>query len=124
MRKQILLNDNWYLLRDGREKAVSLPNCFNENDGQGEGKMFRGELLYKRIMKLDENDLKNEIYLQLDGASNMSRLYINDEFVGSSNCGFSMKRYQIDSKLHLGENEIKIYVSNLSNQKIYPTKKV
>lgn len=121
MRKQILLNDNWYLLRDGREKAVSLPHCFNENDGQGEGKMFRGELLYKKIIKLDENDLKNEIYLQLDGASNMSRLYINDEFVGSSNCGFSMKRYQIDSKLHLGENEIKIYVSNLSNQKIYPT---
>ena len=43
MRNVIALNSDWVLVKENESINVSLPHSFNEADGQGEGKMCRGD---------------------------------------------------------------------------------
>ena len=119
MRKVININDGWTLIKEDEISTINIPQCFNNLDGQGRGKMFRGDVFYiKRISIKDINE--KEIYLEIGAASNMSEVFVNENFVGKSNCGFSMLRYDITKYLVNGDNEIKILVSNKPSQNIYP----
>ena len=43
MREIISLNNGWTLIKEQETSIVNIPHCFNNLDGQGNGKMFRGE---------------------------------------------------------------------------------
>ncbi len=119
MREIISLNNGWTLIKEQETSIVNIPHCFNNLDGQGNGKMFRGDVFY--VKKINLKDIADkEIYLEIGAAANMSELFINENSVGKSNCGFSMLRYDITKYLINGDNEIKVLVSNKLSQNLYP----
>ena len=83
MRKVININDGWTLIKEDEISTINIPQCFNNLDGQGRGKMFRGDVFYiKRISIKDINE--KEIYLEIGAASNMSEVFVNENFVGQN----------------------------------------
>lgn len=120
MRKLTPLNQNWILLKEGKEEIVSLPHCFNANDGQGEKEsMYQGVVTYKKSFVIDE--IQPSTYLEVGAASLSSTVKLNGVIVGKSNIGFALSRYDLKGALKVGVNELQILVSNAPNKNIYPT---
>jgi beta-galactosidase len=125
------LNDKWLFTKENNPynvqeeisagEAVTLPHCWNAEDGQGNGNgVFKGKCWYQRKLNISETDLNKYIYLEIGAAGNISEVYINGQLAGSSKCGYAMYRVFLNTFLKAGDNLVSIMVDNTQHDDVYP----
>ena len=80
MRKIINMNETWtFACPNKNEIEVNIPHTWNATDGQDGGNdYFRGTCTYRKTFKEPVWDkTKEEIYLQFDGVSASTEVYVN-----------------------------------------------
>lgn len=91
MKEIININKNWIFIdQNNKQNKINLPHTWNNIDGQDGGDdYYRGTLtyLYEFENKYDLN--KKDIYLEFKGANASSKVYINDQLVGTHDNGYS-----------------------------------
>lgn len=128
--KVVDLNDKWLFTKEdsnnyiGKEidkgENINLPHCFNSIDGQSGDGMFKGECCYQKRINIIEEELNKFIFLEIGAASLVSKVYVNGQLAGGSNCGFSMYRVFLNDFLKCGDNIISIIVDNSRHDDVYP----
>jgi|GEM_PF-6856 len=111
MRKIELFNDQW--LFEGT--PVSLPHCFNAEDGTQKG-YRRGTYRYEKYFGRPQGE---EIYLEFSGAAMSARVLLNDVELGVHEGGYSAFRVRLTGQLQ-DENHLEVFVSNEPNEHVYP----
>lgn len=125
------LNDKWLFTKENNPsnvqeeisagETVTLPHCWNAEDGQGNGNgVFKGKCWYQRKLNISEKDLSKYIFLEIGAAGNVSEVYINGQLAGGSSCGYAMYRVSLNSYLKAGYNLISIMVDNTQHDDVYP----
>lgn len=130
MLKRILWNDKWIFKKEYDEEYkvksikeaenITLPHCYNANDGQNGNEMFRGRSFYQKTLNITNDELENYIFLEIGAASLVSEVYINGRLASSNNCGYSMYRVDLNPYIKEGENLISIMVDNSEQELVYP----
>lgn len=118
--KENNMNYQFDVIEEG--SIVTIPHSFNAEDGQsGEG-YYRGIVWYQKSIEIKKEDLTGEVYLEINGASLQSKVYINGNIASINQTGFSMYRVCMTPYLKVGTNLVSIQVSNEKDKTIYPLK--
>ena len=101
--------------------AVTLPHTWNNIDGENGGTYYRGISWYRLHYTVPASYAGRQLYLQFDGASLVADVYLNGTYLGEHQGGFATFRFQINSNVLLGaENVIAVKVNNASSTDIPP----
>jgi beta-galactosidase len=126
-RGDTLLDDGWRFVRsdapgadqaafdDSAWSAVTLPHTWNAVDGQDgpQTPYYRGIGWYRRHLTIDPALAGRKLYLQLDGANIISKVWVNGAAVGSHAGGFAAFRLDITQVARVGaDNIIAVQVDN------------
>ena len=99
-------------------ELVALPHTWNAFDGQdGDAYYYRGTGIYK--INLPDPDLKKKQFIEFRGANHSAKVYLNDNFIGSHEGGFSTFRFELTKYMKENSNELMVYVNNEVSH-IYP----
>lgn len=128
--KRLDLNDGWIFTKElidpsARQKTregetVSLPHCFNAADGQSGIGMYHGKAFYQKSMIFSDGDFNRFLFMEIGAAALISKVYVNGQEAGESNCGFSLYRVFLNPFLQSGFNTITIEVDNSPRDDVYP----
>ncbi|HHW89565.1 MAG TPA: glycoside hydrolase family 2 protein [Clostridiales bacterium] len=131
MRKVININNDWKFIKQDvgisaaektAGKNINLPHTWNGKDGQDGGNdYYRGVCWYVR--ELDKPDFKNGelAYIEFKGVNSSAEVYVNDEYVGRHDGGYSTFRFNITNFIK-DKNVIAVAVDNKKTNKVYPQK--
>ena len=96
---------------------VQVPHCWNSKDGADGGNDYiRGKGWY--ITDIDLSDARyqdKELYLEVQGACKITDVYVNGEYVGTHEGGWSTFRFDISAYVNDGVNQIALCVDNRVN---------
>ena len=128
--KRLDLNDGWIFTKeqidpsDGQRiregETVSLPHCFNAADGQCGDGMYHGKAFYQKSITFSDGDFNRFLFLEIGAAALVSKVYVNGQAAGESNCGFSLYRVFLNPFIQSGGNTITVEVDNSSKDDVYP----
>ncbi len=133
MSKKIYIDDNWFFIRDVSEglepseiikdeaEKVQLPHTvaltplhyFDES-------LYQTISLYERKLIKDKSWEGKRIYITFEGVAHSARLYINDVFVASHECGYTAFTAEITGLLSQGENTVSVVADSRETQNIPP----
>lgn len=121
MRRTVELMRDWVFTdQNQRQRPVDLPHTWNAVDGQDGGNdYFRGTCVYEKTVAKPEFASNERVYLQFQGVNASAVVFLNGEFVGSHDNGYSTFRMDVTEKLK-EENVLRVEVDNSKNQKVYP----
>lgn len=102
--------------------SISIPHTWNNLDGQDGGNdYFRGIGWYRRHYTVDSSLTNRRFFLKFDGANIVADVYVNGNFVGEHQGGFSAFVFDVTSYVNVGtDNIIAVKVNNASNTDIPP----
>lgn len=123
MRQKIALNDSWNFSIDNDENSVpvSLPHCWNGEDGQDGGNDYkRVRARYSRTFLKPELKEDEVLCLVFDGVNSVADVNLNGKDILHHEGGYSRFSVEIDNTLLKEENELTIYVDNRAYDHIYP----
>ena len=96
---------------------VQVPHCWNSEDGADGGNDYiRGKGWY--ITDIDLSDARyqdKDLYLEVQGACKITDVYVNGEYVGTHEGGWSTFRFDISAYVNDGVNQIALCVDNRVN---------
>ena len=96
---------------------VQVPHCWNSKDGADGGNDYiRGKGWY--ITDIDLSDARyqdKELYLEVQGACKITDAYVNGEYVGTHEGGWSTFRFDISAYVNDGVNQMALCVDNRVN---------
>jgi beta-galactosidase len=130
MRKVININKDWYFskttsfpqkVNPSSMEKINLPHTWNAIDGNdGGGDYYRGECLYyKNLGKFDLKD--EELYLEFNGSNMVTRVFLNNHYLGIHKGGYSTFRFNITKYISDDEDNILVcYVDNSFSYEVYP----
>ena len=117
MRKIININDGWDFTKEGVTEKVSLPHTWNGIDGQGGAeKYWRGECVYEKVLP----GFTGNTYIEITGANTVCQVFVNGNFAGKHENGYSMFRFDITKYLDSSVNTLRIIVDNSEDELLYP----
>ena len=120
MREQILFNDGWTFVKEGKAQAVTLPHTWNAEDGQDGGNdYYRGTCLYKK--SFPDPGADGEVWLEFRGAAMTAEVSLNGKLLARHEGGYSTFRVNLTDDLR-EENELTVSVDNGVNRRVYPQK--
>jgi beta-galactosidase len=101
--------------------TVDLPHTWNNLDGQQGGSYYRGIGWYRKHYTVPEDWAGHELFLEFDGASLVTDLYVNGTFVGEHQGGFAAFVWDVTGYLAVGQdNVLAVKVNNAYNPNIPP----
>ncbi len=128
------INDNWkFSANDGKDfakretadsawESVNLPHTWNAQDAfDDEPGYRRGASWYRRSLKLAPNLKNKRIFLQFEGANQVSDVYLNEHFVGRHIGGYTAFSFEVTDFVKYDEtNLIAVRVDNSFDKEIPP----
>ncbi len=127
LKQVVSLNQNWAFLKDCESvpaaipagaARVDLPHCWNALDGQDGGNDYwRGVCCY---LKTIERPAGKNVYIEVEAASSVGRIFVNGVEKASHKGGYSLFRANVTDALRDGENLIAIQVDNSPRTDVYP----
>lgn len=119
------LNASWKFLRadaasaqspgfnDSSWGTVSVPHSWNNLDGQdGGNNYYRGIGWYRKTINVPSSFSGKSVFLQLDGSSLNTDVYVDGNLIGSHSGGFAAFNFDVTSALLPGSHLIAVKVSN------------
>lgn len=111
------INENWKFTQHGKEISVNLPHTWNNLDGQdGKDGYYRGLGRYKKVL----GQADGNVYLDINGANSVCKVYLNNEVLAVHKGGYSSFRVNLTGKLNNNENNLIVDVDNSLDDEIYP----
>lgn len=121
-------NENWYFSKDQVDIKdikfsdfchVNLPHTWNNIDGQDGGNdYYRGTTTYCKTFIYKRKNVRTII--EFEGVNSVARVYLNNQYLGMHQGGYSRFRFDITDVLKEEENIIIVYVDNTHDETIYP----
>ncbi|NQU31808.1 MAG: DUF4982 domain-containing protein [Bacteroidetes bacterium] len=113
---------NFPLPIDDLWETVSLPHCWNTNDPfDDEESYLRGIGWYRKFIKIDSIYMGKSLFLQFEGANQVSDVYVNGIFAGQHKGGYTGFTFDITNYVKIGEeNLIAVQVDNSHDNTITP----
>jgi beta-galactosidase len=107
---------------DSAWTVINLPHDWNNLDGQDGGNNYhRGIGWYRTHYAVDSSLSKKRFFLKFDGASLVTDVYINGNFVGEHQGAFAAFVFDVTPYLNVGgDNVIAIEVNNSFNPNVPP----
>lgn len=106
---------------DSSWSGVTLPHTWNNIDGENGGSYYRGISWYRLHYTVPASAAGQRLYLQFDGASLVTDVYVNGILLGEHQGGFSTFRFDATSALTVGANNvIAVKVTNAMSTDIPP----
>ncbi|GIJ66105.1 glycoside hydrolase family 2 protein [Virgisporangium ochraceum] len=107
---------------DGSWSQVDVPHTWNGKDGQDGGNNYeRGAGWYRRHYTAPAGYAGRRVYLQFDGASLVTEVWVNGRHVGQHEGGFARFRFDVTDALKPGaDNVISVRVDNSLNKNVAP----
>jgi beta-galactosidase len=107
---------------DSTWAAVTVPHTWNGQDGQDGGSNYqRGAGIYRRHYAVPPGYSGRRLYLQFDGASLVTEVWINGTHIGRHEGGFARFRFDVTDALKPGtDNVIAVRVDNSKNPDVAP----
>ncbi|WP_264521077.1 glycoside hydrolase family 2 TIM barrel-domain containing protein [Flavobacterium sp. N1994] len=101
---------------------VSMPHTWNAKDAIDDVPgFFQGPCWYRKDLFIGNESLNKRVVLHFDGANQVTELYVNENYVGKHNGGYSAFEFDITSLVISGsKNTIAIRVDNSINPSIPP----
>jgi beta-galactosidase len=119
MRKKYSLNKDWTFTKvDENHKPIKtdLPHTWNK-----EMSVERGLYLYERILNVDQEHQKGQLYLEFLGANSVCQVFLNDQPIGKHRGGYSTFRFDITKAYNWEkDNKLKVYVDNSHTEDVSP----
>lgn len=113
-------NTGWTCAVGGAEPTpVTLPHCYNVQDGAVALPLYRGSAVYRNTLTLEEIPA-GPVYLEIGAASLRGRVLVNGSVAGENDCGFALWRAELTPFLRAGANELVVEVSNAAGEALYP----
>jgi beta-galactosidase/beta-glucuronidase len=108
-------------LNDSEWEAINLPHTWNAEDGADGGSYRRGASWYRKTLPWNKVYENKRVYIEFLGACLKSEVYINGNYVGVHDGGYTAFRFDVTD--YLSENTsniIAVKVDNSSNPSIAP----
>lgn len=114
---------------DNAWETVTLPHTWNAVDGasgrtgvdEGGEHYYRGLGAYRKNYVFPSELLGKKIYIEFEGANTVTEIYINEQFVGRHEGGYSAFRFDITDYVRFGaDNIIAVKVNNAPTDYIAP----
>lgn len=124
--RQILtINESWKFNKgDDPEEIVSIPHSWNSYDTSTKAEAkeyYRGAAWYRKNIFIPQENAKKQCYMYFEGANQVTKLYVNKQFVGKHIGGYTRFSFDITPFLKYGEeNLFEIEVDNSHNESIPP----
>lgn len=134
IRKEENLNEEWRFIKsdqtaaesvnlnDSQWESVTLPHTWNTLDGQdGGSNYYRGIGWYRKHFFVDKQNQGKNLYLQFDGASIVTTVFLNGKMVGVHKGAFGRFRMDITNLVKFGtDNVLAVKVNNASDANVAP----
>ena len=124
-RTEIPLNENWKFSKGNFENAyqinyddsgwqnVSLPNTWNNLDGQDGGTYYRGPGWYRKSFSIPAILNSKIIFIRFGAANMIADVYLNGKFIGEHKGGYAAFIFDITKYVNFGtKNTIAVKVDN------------
>ena len=124
-RTEIPLNENWKFSKGNFENAyqinyndsgwqnVSLPNTWNNLDGQDGGTYYRGPGWYRKSFSIPAILNSKIIFIRFGAANMIADVYLNGKFIGEHKGGYAAFIFDITKFVNFGtKNTIAVKVDN------------
>ena len=112
-------NEGWTFSKDGKERVLNLPHDWGvegefrqEYPGETGKLAWWGKAVYRKTLRVTQEELEGRISLEVDGAFSNARVDVNGITAGGWPYGYSSWSVDLTEKLHPGENRIEIYLDN------------
>ena len=105
---------------DASWSSVTLPHTWNNIDGENGGTYYRGISWYRLHYTLPTTSTGQRFYLQFDGASLVTDVYVNGTYLGEHQGGYATFRFDATAALNIGDNVIAVKVNNAPSTNIPP----
>ena len=124
MRTVYNINSNWLFVKEYKEEylnkevdyekfgVIELPHTFNDVDGDIGMEFFRGQVVYRRNIELNEAMLEGRLFVEFEGVALESDVYYNGKHLGHHAGGFSTFRYEIGELSTIGDNLLVVVADN------------
>jgi beta-galactosidase len=133
-RSDVIVDSNWRFIRqdvsgaqaiefdDSSWTNLNLPHTWNNRDGQnGVKNYYRGAGWYRRHYAVKKELAGRQFFLKFDGAFSGTDVYVNGNFVGEHQGGFSAFAFDVTPYLNVGaDNVIAVKVNNAENTNVPP----
>ncbi len=106
---------------DSSWSGVTLPHTWNNIDGENGGNYYRGISWYRLHYTIPTAYAGRRFFLQFDGASLVTDVYVNGTYLGEHQGGYTTFRFDATAALKVGsDNVIAVKVNNAFNTNIAP----
>ena len=129
LRRKQLLNCGWKFVYGYREpdeiqdkeewSDIGLPHSFGIPYFM-ENEFYVGYGCYYRELDISEEDLRKRIYLEFLGVFQCAEIYLNEEFVGKHEGGYTSFVVDLTERCRAGKNELLVRVNNNWNARLAP----
>ncbi len=116
MRKIININKDWLFKKNGEEREVNLPHCFNAKDGLTPDYM-RTKCSYKKELP----PMKNNVFLLIEGANSVCQVAVNSKIINYHKGGYSAFVTDLTPYIKNGCT-LEISVDNSDFEEVYPSR--
>ncbi|MBP5343264.1 glycoside hydrolase family 2 protein [bacterium] len=130
MRKIVNLNKDWLFIKEDIDiknpninyENVNIPHTWNAIDGSDGGDdYYRGKCWYQKKLDIENVNENGRVFIEFRGVNSSCEVYLNKEFVGSHDGGYSTFRFDITDFIK-EENILDVAADNRYTDKVYPQK--
>ncbi|WP_181872058.1 glycoside hydrolase family 2 TIM barrel-domain containing protein [Marinilabilia salmonicolor] len=102
--------------------TINLPHTWNNEDAfDEEDGFYRGPGWYAKVLTIPEDWESKQVFLDFEGANQVTEVYLNGEKVGKHIGGYTAFRFNLSSHLQFGQsNLLTVRVTNEHNEDIPP----
>ncbi|MGF1758808.1 hypothetical protein L4D76_12860 [Photobacterium sagamiensis] len=97
---------------DSQWAQISIPHVWDVEDGQNGGDYYSGISTYRKDLSIKKIEQDKRYYLEFEGSALITKIYINEEYVGQHNGGFSRFRFDVTDYITQGNNQVAVQVDN------------
>lgn len=121
-RQKVSFNDGWeFSLDSSHWEEVRIPHTWNTADPFDDNPgYFRGTAHYQKSFSKNDSDQRTHLFFE--AVNQISRLYVNDQFVGEHLGGYTAFCFDISDYIENGENRLYLQVNNAHDTCIAPLK--
>ncbi|WP_139991501.1 glycoside hydrolase family 2 protein [Paenibacillus paridis] len=133
MRKIININQDWKFVKEDAAEAidlsyndtewnnVTLPHTWNAVDGANGYAYHRGACWYRKWITVSSEEEGKRIFIEFQGSNSVTELYLNGNFIGQHQGGYSTFRFDLTDHIYFGKtNLLAVRVDNSEIEHVYP----
>ena len=104
--------------------TMAVPASFNDQVIDQQIRNHDGYFWYQTTFNVSKMQLAQRNVLRFGSVTHEATVYVNGKQVGYHQGGFTPFEIELDGQIHLGENDLKVRVSNLLSNKTIPVGKL